>query len=48
MIEHSHLKIIQALHNKGTLTEAANALCLSHSALSHQIRLPGKKASSYA
>jgi hypothetical protein len=26
MIEHSHLKIIQALQLNGTLTEAANAL----------------------
>lgn len=43
MIEHSHLKIIQALDNKGTLTEAANALCLSQSALSHQIRYLEKK-----
>ena len=37
MIEHSHLKIIQALQANGTLTEAANALCLSQPALSHQI-----------
>ena len=43
MIEHSHLKIIQALDNKGTLTEAANSLCLSQSALSHQIRYLEKK-----
>jgi LysR family transcriptional regulator for metE and metH len=43
MIEHSHLKIIQALDNNGTLTEAANALCLSQSALSHQIRYLEKK-----
>jgi len=43
MIEHSHLKIIQALHNNGTLTEAANSLCLSQSALSHQIRHLEKK-----
>ena len=43
MIEHSHLKIIQALHENGTLTEAANALCLSQSALSHQIRYLEKK-----
>jgi len=43
MIEHSHLKIIQALHQKGTLTEAANALCLSQSALSHQIRYLEKR-----
>jgi len=43
MIEHSHLKIIQALHSNGTLTEAANSLCLSQSALSHQIRYLEKK-----
>ncbi len=43
MIEHSHLKIIHALHTNGTLTEAANALCLSQSALSHQIRYLEKK-----
>ncbi len=43
MIEHSHLKIIQALHQNGTLTEAANALFLSQSALSHQIRYLEKK-----
>ena len=43
MIEHSHLKIMQALHINGTLTEAANALCLTQSALSHQIRYLEKK-----
>ena len=43
MIEHSHLKIIQALSDKGTLTEAAITLCLSQSALSHQIRYLEKK-----
>lgn len=43
MIEHSHLKIIQALQLNGTLTEAANALCLSQPALSHQIRYLEKK-----
>lgn len=43
MIEHSHLKIIQALQSNGTLTKAANALCLSQSALSHQIRYLEKK-----
>lgn len=43
MIELSHLKIIQALHHAGTLTEAANTLCLSQSALSHQIRYLEKK-----
>jgi len=43
MIEHSHLKIIAALQQNGTLTEAANRLCLSQSALSHQIRSLEKK-----
>lgn len=43
MIEHSHLRIIQALDENGTLTKAANALCLSQSALSHQIRYLEKK-----
>ena len=43
MIEHSHLKIIHALDTNGTLTKAANALCLSQSALSHQIRYLEKK-----
>lgn len=43
MLEHSHLKIIQALHNNGTLTEAANALCVSQPALSHQISYLEKK-----
>ena len=43
MIEHSHLRIIAALQRNGTLTEAANTLCLSQSALSHQIRSLEKK-----
>ncbi|MDR4517566.1 MAG: LysR family transcriptional regulator [Nitrosomonas sp.] len=43
MIEHSHLKIIQALHANVTLTQAANALCLSQPALSHQISYLEKK-----
>ncbi len=43
MIEPSHLRIIQALDNNGTLTEAANALHLSQSALSHQIRYLEKR-----
>ncbi len=43
MIERSHLRILQALNQHGTLTEAANALCLSQSALSHQIRYLEKK-----
>ena len=43
MIKLRHLNIIQALHVNGTLTEAANALCLTQSALSHQIRYLEKK-----
>ncbi|MCH9697099.1 MAG: LysR family transcriptional regulator [Gammaproteobacteria bacterium] len=43
MIELAHLRIIHALHEKGTLTEAANVLCLTQSALSHQIRYLEKK-----
>ncbi|RLA41782.1 MAG: LysR family transcriptional regulator [Gammaproteobacteria bacterium] len=43
MIENSHLRIISALQQNGTLTEAANTLCLSQSALSHQIRSLEKK-----
>ena len=43
MIENRHLKIIQALDQQGTLTAAANTLCLSQSALSHQIRYLEKK-----
>jgi len=43
MIEFSHLKIIQSLDKNGTLTEAANALCLSQPALSHQISYLEKK-----
>lgn len=43
MIETKHLKIIHALHNEGTLTEAARTLCLTQSALSHQISYLEKK-----
>ena len=43
MIELSHLKIVHALETHGTLTEAASSLCLSQSALSHQIRYLEKK-----
>ncbi|MBT2969912.1 MAG: LysR family transcriptional regulator [Candidatus Thiodiazotropha sp. (ex Ctena orbiculata)] len=43
MIELTHLKIIAALEQQGTLTAAAEALCLSQSALSHQIRYLEKK-----
>lgn len=38
VIDVSHLRIMMALQQKGTLTEAADALFLSQSALSHQIR----------
>jgi len=43
MIEPLHLKIMIALHEKGTLTQAADALFLTQSALSHQIRHLEKK-----
>jgi LysR family transcriptional regulator for metE and metH len=43
MIERSHLKIIEALADNGTLTAAANALFLTQPALSHQIRYLEKK-----
>ncbi|MET0090260.1 MAG: LysR substrate-binding domain-containing protein [Candidatus Thiodiazotropha sp.] len=43
MIEPNHLRIIAALQQHGTLTAAADALCLSQSALSHQIRYLEKK-----
>jgi len=43
MIERSHLKIIRALADNGSVTAAANALYLSQSALSHQIRYLEKK-----
>jgi LysR family transcriptional regulator, regulator for metE and metH len=43
MIDIAHLKIVFALQQQGTLTKAANALCLSQSALSHQIRYLEKK-----
>ncbi|WP_020410871.1 LysR family transcriptional regulator [Hahella ganghwensis] len=38
MIERSHLDIIAAIARHGTLTEAAEHLCLTQSALSHAIR----------
>ncbi|PKF63164.1 LysR family transcriptional regulator [Psychromonas sp. psych-6C06] len=43
MIEPLHLKIMIALNEKGTLTQAADALFLTQSALSHQIRHLEKK-----
>jgi len=43
MIERSHLKIIRALADNGSLTAAANALFLTQPALSHQIRYLEKK-----
>lgn len=43
MIERSHLKIIRALADNGTLTAAANALFLTQPALSHQMRYLEKK-----
>ncbi len=43
MIEQSHLRVIRALNQHGTLTKAANSLYLSQSALSHQIRYLEKK-----
>lgn len=43
MIESAHLRIMIALQEKGTLTQAADALCLTQSALSHQIRYLEKK-----
>jgi len=38
MLERSHLDIIQAVVEAGTLTGAASKLCLTQSALSHSIR----------
>ncbi|GLS89593.1 LysR family transcriptional regulator [Psychromonas marina] len=43
MIEPLHLRIMIALDEKGTLTQAADALFLTQSALSHQIRHLEKK-----
>ena len=38
MIERTHLRIISALSRHGTLTRAAEELCLTQSALSHMMR----------
>ena len=38
IIDVIHLRILQALDQQGTLTEAASRLCLTQSALSHQMR----------
>ncbi len=38
MIERSHLAILREVERRGSLTGAADALCLSQSALSHAIR----------
>ncbi|SMF09404.1 LysR family transcriptional regulator, regulator for metE and metH [Alteromonadaceae bacterium Bs31] len=38
MLERTHLAIIQAVDNHGTLTAAAKQLCVTQSALSHTIR----------
>lgn len=38
MIERSHLRIFLALQQSGSLTQAAEMLCLTQPALSHQIR----------
>lgn len=38
MLERTHLRIIQALADNGSLTAAANALCVTQPALSHQMR----------
>jgi LysR family transcriptional regulator for metE and metH len=43
VIELAHLKIIAALSRHGTLTAASSALCLTQSALSHQIRYLEKR-----
>gem|GEM_PF-6425662 len=38
MIERQHLSILRAIHTSGSLTAAADQLCLSQSAVSHSIK----------
>ena len=38
MIERSHLSIIREVERQGSLTAAAESLCLTQSALSHSMR----------
>lgn len=38
MIERSHLEILQAVEQEGSMTAAAEALCLTQSALSHSMK----------
>ena len=38
MIERQHLKIINAIHKHGTMTEAAKSLFVTQSALSHSMK----------
>ena len=38
MIEISHLKLVQALYKQGNVSDAADSLFVTQSALSHQIK----------
>ena len=38
MIERIHLRVVQAVEERGSLTAAAQELCVTQSALSHSIR----------